>query len=48
MPTVIKLIDRQNASSISLPVFQKKLSRKAMKKKAQLAFNLGLKTLQIV
>ena len=37
-----------NASSISLPVFGKKLSGKAMKKKVQLAINLELKTLQIV
>ena len=46
--TPIKLVDRQNTSSISLPVFRKKLSRNTMKKKAQLAINLGLKTLQIV
>ena len=43
IPTLIKLIDGQIASSISLPVFGKKLSRNAMKKKVQLAINLGLK-----
>ena len=48
VPTVIKLVGGQNASSISLPVFRKKLSRNATKKKLQLAINLGLKTLQIV
>ena len=48
IPTLIKLVDGQNASSISLPVFGKKQSTNAMKKKVQLAFNLGLKTLQIV
>ena len=46
--TPIKLVDRQNTSSISLSVFRKKLSRNTMKNKAQLAINLGLKTLQIV
>ena len=43
-----KLVNGQNASSISLQVFRKKLSRKALKKKVQLAINLELKTLQIV
>ena len=47
IPTLIKLLDGQNPSSILLPVFWKKLSRNAMKKKVQLAINLGLKTLQI-
>ena len=48
IPTLIKLVDGQNASSISLPVFGKKQSTNPMKKKVQLAINLGLKTLQIV
>ena len=48
IPTLIKLVDGQNASSISLPVFGKKQSTNVMKKKIQLAINLGLKTLQII
>ena len=48
IPTLTKLVDGQNAPSISLPVFEKKLSRNTMKKKVQLAINLSLKISQNV
>ena len=48
IPAVMKLVDGQNAASMSLPVLRKKLSRNVVKKKVHLAVNPGLKTLQIV